>query len=77
MATLVIVVNLVLIAAGITFSPVVELIAVAFFTVAVAVFALMMLVRIVPRLDRIHVDRGFTAYQHYGGESVHSTNVVH
>ncbi len=53
MATLVIVVNLALIAAGITFSPIVELIAVAFFTVAVAVFALMMLVRIVPRLDRL------------------------
>lgn len=52
-ATLVIVVNIALIAVGITFSPVVELIAVAFFSVAVAVFAVMMLARVVPRLDRL------------------------
>ena len=41
--TLVIVVNLALIAVGITFSPLVEVVAVAFFTVAVAAFAVVVL----------------------------------
>jgi hypothetical protein len=49
-ATLVIVVNLALIAVGITFSPTVEIVAVAFFTVAVAAFALLALRRVVPAL---------------------------
>ncbi|WP_435152421.1 YndJ family transporter [Haladaptatus sp. DFWS20] len=51
--TLVIVVNLALIAVGITFSPLVEVVAVAFFTVAVVVFALSILGAVVPRVDRI------------------------
>lgn len=51
-ATLVIIVNLVLIAVGITFSPSIEVVAVAFFTVAVAVFALFVLARVVPTLER-------------------------
>ena len=41
--TLVIVVNLALIAVGITFSPLVEVVAVAFFTVAVAAFAVVVI----------------------------------
>lgn len=51
-ATLVIVVNLALIAVGITFSPTVEVVAVALFTVAVAAFGLLVFVRVVPGLPR-------------------------
>jgi hypothetical protein len=47
-ATVVIVVNLALIAVGITFSPLVEVVAVAFFTVAVAGFAVLLLREVVP-----------------------------
>jgi hypothetical protein len=50
-ATLVIVVNLALIAVGITFSPLVEVVAVALFTVAVAGFALLTLAKVVPAVD--------------------------
>lgn len=50
--TLVIVVNLALIAVGITFSPLVEVLAVAFFTVAVAIFALCILFEVGPRIGR-------------------------
>lgn len=49
--TLVIVVNLALIAAGITFSPLVEVVAVSFFTVAVAGFALLVAWRVVPAVS--------------------------
>ena len=52
-ATLTIVVNLALIAVGITFSPTVEVIAVGFFTVAVAAFALLVFGRVVPHLPRV------------------------
>lgn len=51
--TLVIVVNIGLIAVGITFSPVIEILAVALFTVAVAGFAALVLLRVVPRLPRL------------------------
>ncbi|SIQ75084.1 YndJ-like protein [Haladaptatus litoreus] len=51
--TLVIVVNLALIAIGITFSPLVEVVAVAFFTVAVVVFALSILGSVVLQVDRV------------------------
>lgn len=51
--TLVIVVNLALIAVGITFSPLVEVVAVAFFTIAVAVFAFMILARVIQQVTRI------------------------
>ena len=51
-ATLVVVVNLALIAVGITFSPLIEVIAVALFAVAVAVLAITVLVRVVPRVER-------------------------
>lgn len=50
-ATLVIVVTLALIAVGITFSPLVEVVAVALFTVAVAGFALLTLAEVVPDID--------------------------
>ncbi|WP_158057359.1 YndJ family protein [Halorussus halophilus] len=50
--TLVVVVNLALIAVGITFSPLVEVVAVAFFTVAVAIFALCILFGVGPRVGR-------------------------
>lgn len=49
----VIVVNLALIAVGITFSPLVEVVAVALFTVAVAVFALAVLGSVVPTRRRV------------------------
>lgn len=52
-ATIIIIVNLALIAVGITFSPLVEVIAVSLFTVAVACFALLILVRVVPSLPRV------------------------
>lgn len=52
-ATLVIVGNVGLIAVGITFSPLVEVVAVALFTVAVAGFAALALVRVVPALPRL------------------------
>jgi hypothetical protein len=51
--TLVILVNLALIAVGITFSPLVEVMAVSLFTVAVAVFAVLLLRCVVPTLSRI------------------------
>jgi hypothetical protein len=51
-ATLVVVGNVGLIAVGITFSPLVEVVAVALFTVAVAGFAALALVRVVPALPR-------------------------
>lgn len=51
--TIVIVMNLALIAVGITFSPLVEVIAVALFTVAVAGFALLVLFRVVPAVPRL------------------------
>jgi len=50
--TVVIVVNLALIAVGITFSPLVEVIAVALFTVAVAGVAVLVLWRVVPTVPR-------------------------
>jgi hypothetical protein len=50
--TLVILVNLALIAVGITFSPLVEVVAVSLFTVAVAVFAVLLLRYVVPTLSR-------------------------
>jgi nitric oxide reductase large subunit len=49
-ATLVVVVNLALIAVGITFSPLVEVVAVTLFTVAVAAFALLVLRGVAPSL---------------------------
>lgn len=49
-ATLVIVVNLALIAVGITFSPLVEVVAVALFTAAVTAFALLVLRGVAPSL---------------------------
>lgn len=51
--TLVIVGNVALIAVGITFSPLVEVVAVALFTVAVVGFAALVLRRVVPRLPRL------------------------
>lgn len=51
--TLVIVVNLALIALGITFSPLVEVIAVALFAVAVAGFAVLILRYVVPQVPRV------------------------
>lgn len=51
--TLVVVVNVGLIAVGITFSPLVEVVAVALFTVAVAGFAALALARLVPTLPRL------------------------
>jgi hypothetical protein len=50
--TVVIVANIALIAVGITFSPIVEVVAVALFTVAVAGFAALVLWRVVPTLQR-------------------------
>jgi hypothetical protein len=52
-ALLVLVGNVALIAVGITFSPLLEVVAVALFTVAVAVFAAVALRRAVPRLPRV------------------------
>jgi hypothetical protein len=52
-ALLVLVGNVALIAVGITFSPLLEVVAVALFTVAVAVFAAVALRRAVPRLPRL------------------------
>ncbi|PSQ19215.1 hypothetical protein BRD00_02935 [Halobacteriales archaeon QS_8_69_26] len=52
-ALLVIVVNVGLIAVGITFSPLVEVLAVAAFTVAVALFAAVVLRRVVPDLPGV------------------------
>jgi hypothetical protein len=49
---LVIVANIGIIAIGITFSPVVEVVAVAFFTVAVAAFGALVLRFVVPAVDR-------------------------
>ena len=51
-ATLVIIVNIGLIAVGITFSPLVEVVAVALFTVSVATFAALVLRDIVPAVAR-------------------------
>lgn len=44
--------NVALIAVGITFSPIVEVVAVALFTTAVVVLALVTLLRVVPAIDR-------------------------
>jgi hypothetical protein len=52
-AIVVIIANIALIAVGITFSPIVEVIAVTLFTVAVAVFAGVLLIRLVPTLPPI------------------------
>ena len=52
-ATVVIVVNLALIAVGITFSPTVEIVAVALFTLAVVVFSIGVLLAVVPTIDRL------------------------
>jgi hypothetical protein len=51
--TLVILVNLALIAVGITFSPLMEVVAVSLFTVAVAVFAILLLRCVVTTLSRV------------------------
>lgn len=51
--TLVIIVNLALIAIGITFSPLVEVVAVVFFTIAVAGFSVLILCRVVPGVSRV------------------------
>jgi hypothetical protein len=52
LATVIIVVNLALIAVGITFSPIVEVVAVALFTLAVAGFAALVLLKVVPTMPR-------------------------
>lgn len=51
--TLVIIVNVALIAVGITFSPLVEVVAVTLFTVAVAGFAMLVLRDVVPTIARL------------------------
>lgn len=51
-ATVVIVVNLALIAVGITFSPTVEIVAVALFTVAVVVLSVVVVLEVVPGVGR-------------------------